>query len=225
MAVHAPLSVVSVNPVPKISSKKLETEFNVLKQREVCSVHFKPVRIRIHGGGSSRLTRLNAAGLSEIEPDLNEDPVDRWAINSVSSEDFKYGEYDGHHTYYEGEEKGTFWGAIADDIDAIEPPTGFQGLISWLFLPTVAAGMFFNVPGEYLFIGAAVFTAIFCIIEMDKPDKPHHFEPQIYNMERGARDKLINDYNTMSIWDFNEKYGDLWDFTVKKDDITRDNFS
>lgn len=50
---------------------------------------------------------------------------------------------------------------------------------------------------------------------MDKPDKPHHFEPHIYNMERGARDKLINDYNTMSIWEFNEKYGDLWDTTSK----------
>ncbi|KAK9288151.1 hypothetical protein L1049_016599 [Liquidambar formosana] len=56
---------------------------------------------------------------------------------------------------------------------------------------------------------------------MDKPDKPHNFEPQIYNMERGARDKLIADYNTMDIWDFNEKYGDLWDFTVKRDDITK----
>ncbi|XVF43874.1 hypothetical protein PTKIN_Ptkin02bG0075700 [Pterospermum kingtungense] len=43
-------------------------------------------------GYRSRLTRLNAAGLSEIEPDLNEDPVDRWATNGVGSEDFKYGE-------------------------------------------------------------------------------------------------------------------------------------
>ncbi|KAE8664550.1 Photosynthetic NDH subunit of subcomplex B 5 [Hibiscus syriacus] len=120
---------------------------------------------------------------------------------SVASEDFKYGEYDGHHTYFEGEEE--------------------KGLLSWLFLPAVAAGMFFNAPGEYLFIGGGVFTIIFCIIEMDKPDKPHHFEPQIYNMERGARAKLINDYNTMSIWGFNEKYGDLWDFTIKKDDITK----
>ncbi|XP_039037466.1 photosynthetic NDH subunit of subcomplex B 5, chloroplastic-like [Hibiscus syriacus] len=208
MAIHAPLSVVSVNWAPKISFKKLEK-----REREV---DFKLLRNRIS------FTRLSAAGLSEIEPDLNEDPVDRWATNGVSSEDFKYGEYDGHHTYFEGEEeKVTFWGAIADDIQAIEPPTGFQGLLSWLFLPAVAAGMFFNVPGEYLFIGAGVFTVIFCIIEMDKPDKPHHFEPQIYNMERGARDKLINDYNTMSIWDFNEKYGDLWDFTIKKDDITK----
>ncbi|PPD91796.1 hypothetical protein GOBAR_DD11262 [Gossypium barbadense] len=220
MAVQAALSVVSVSSVPKIRCKKVETRVNVMKnQREVGLVKFKLVRN--HGDGRINFTRLNAAGLSEIEPDLNEDPLDRWATNSVSSEDFKYGEYDGHHTYFEGEEKGTFWGAIADDIEAIEPPTGFQGFISWLFLPAVAAGMFFNVPGEYLFIGAGVFTAIFCIIEMDKPDKPHHFEPQIYNMERGARDKLINDYNTMSIWDFNEKYGDLWDFTIKKDDITK----
>lgn len=73
----------------------------------------------------------------------------------------------------------------------------------------------------YLFIGAGLFTTIFTIIELDKPDKPHNFEPQIYNMERGARDKLIADYNTMSIWDFNEKYGDLWDFTVIKNDIMK----
>lgn len=66
-----------------------------------------------------------------------------------------------------------------------------------------------------------MFTVVFCIIEMDKPSEPHNFEPQIYNMERGARDKLISDYNTMDIWDFNEKYGDLWDFTVTKDDITK----
>ncbi|OMO54746.1 hypothetical protein CCACVL1_27624 [Corchorus capsularis] len=220
--VHGPVSVVSINSVPKISSKKVENRVRVLNQRDVSSVHFFKL-VGSHGISRSRLTRLNAAGLSEIEPDLNEDPVDRWATNGVSSEDFEYGYYDGHHTYHEGDEKGTFWGAIADDIAAVGPPTGFQGLMSWLFLPAIAAGMFFNVPGEYLYIGAAVFTVIFCIIEMDKPDQPHHFEPQIYNMERGARDKLINDYNTMSIWDFNEKYEDLWDFTVtvKKDDIMK----
>ncbi|KAK6254853.1 hypothetical protein SCA6_016158 [Theobroma cacao] len=125
MSVHAPLSVVSVNSVPKIRSKKIETRVKVFNQREVSSVHLKLVR---NHGGRSRLTILNAAGLSEIEPDLNEDPIDRWATNSVSPEDFKYGEYDEHHTYFEGDEKGTFWGAIADDIAAVEPPTGFQGI-------------------------------------------------------------------------------------------------
>ncbi|XP_030440928.2 photosynthetic NDH subunit of subcomplex B 5, chloroplastic-like [Syzygium oleosum] len=130
-------------------------------------------------------------------------------------------EFDGHRTCQEGDEKGTFWGAIAEDIAAVEPPTGFQGLISWLFLPVVAAGMYLDVPVEYLYIGAALFTVVFCIIEIDKPDKPHNFEPHIYTMERGARDKLIADYNTMDIWDFNEKYGDLWDFTVVRDDITK----
>lgn len=174
------------------------------------------------GANRRRSTKLHAAGLTEIEPDLNEDPRDRWATNGVEPEDFEYGIYDEHHTFYEGaQKKGTFWGAISEEYASIEPPTGFQGLISWLFLPAVAAGMYFHAPGEYLYIGAAVFTVVFCIIEMDKPDKPHNFEPQIYNLERGARDKLIADYNTMDIWDFNEKYGDLWDFTLKKDDIEK----
>lgn len=176
------------------------------------------------GGARVRIrspTRLNGAGFAEIEPDLNEDPTDRWATNSISDEDFDYGIYDGHHTYYEGQAKGTVLETLAEEYNSMEPPTGFQGLISWLFLPAVAAGLYFHAPGEYLFIGAGLFTVIFCIIEMDKPDQPHNFEPQIYNMERGARDKLISDYNTMDIWDFNEKYGDLWDFTVKKDDITK----
>ena len=56
---------------------------------------------------------------------------------------------------------------------------------------------------------------------MDKLDPPHNFDPQIYNMERGSRDKLIVDYNTMEIWDFNETYRDLWDFILKKDDILK----
>ncbi|KAI6694181.1 hypothetical protein NL676_021891 [Syzygium grande] len=87
-------------------------------------------------------------------------------------------EYDGHRTYQEREEKGTFWGAIAEDIAAVEPPTGFQGLISWLFLPVVAAGTYLDVRVEYLYIGAALLTVVFCIIEMDKPDKPHNLSPR-----------------------------------------------
>ncbi|CAL9048995.1 unnamed protein product [Musa banksii] len=163
------------------------------------------------------------AGLTEIEPDLEEDPHDRWRTNgvsAVSSEDFIYGEYDGHHTYHEGHEGG-FWEAVVAEYQAAEPPTGFQGLISWLFLPAVTAGLAYHVPGEYLYIGAAIFVVIFCAIEMGKPDKPHNFEPQIYNMDRAARDKLIAEYNSMDIWDFNEKYGELWDFTVKRDDIVK----
>ncbi|KAI3804256.1 hypothetical protein L1987_25671 [Smallanthus sonchifolius] len=161
-------------------------------------------------------------------------------IEAATMDDFVYGVYDEHHTYYEGDDKSTFWGSIKEDYAAINPPTGFQGLISWLFLPSVALGMYLNVPvrltlnfssikmlinrkeqGEYLYIGAAIFTVIFCIIEMDKPSEAYNFEPQIYKMERGARDKLISDYNTIDIWDFNEKYGDLWDFTVTKDDIMK----
>lgn len=81
--------------------------------------------------------------------------------------------------------------------------------------------IYYVVQTEYMFIGAALFVTVFCVIEMDKPDKPHNFEPEIYNMERGARDKLIADYNSMDIWDFNEKYGHLWDFTLNNDEIVK----
>ncbi|BAT96695.1 photosynthetic NDH subunit of subcomplex B 5, chloroplastic [Vigna umbellata] len=176
---------------------------------------------KIFTNGNTPTRFLLNAGFNEIEPDLNEDPKDVYATNGIDADDFEYGIYDDHHTYFEGEQKGTFWGSIMEEIAAAEPPTGFQGLMSWLFPPAIALGVYFNVPGEYLYIAAGVFVIVFCIIEMDKPDKPHHFEPHIYNMERGARDKLINDYNTMNIWEFNEKYGDLWDTTIQKDDITK----
>ncbi|XP_010556882.1 PREDICTED: photosynthetic NDH subunit of subcomplex B 5, chloroplastic [Tarenaya hassleriana] len=218
VAINSTVTVLSPKSIPRVIESKLG--IRVSDQ----SFHFSP-NAKSYGKLCPRLRLsklVTAAGLSEVEPDINEDPIGQFELNSISQEDFKYGYYDGAHTFYEGEEeKVTFWGAIADDIAAVEPPTGFQGFISWMFLPAIAAGMYFNVPGEYLFIGAGLFTVVFCIIEMDKPDKPHNFEPQIYNMERGARDKLINDYNSMSIWDFNEKYGDLWDFTIKKDDIAK----
>ncbi|KAF3339147.1 Photosynthetic NDH subunit of subcomplex B 5 [Carex littledalei] len=166
-------------------------------------------------------TRLKAK-LTEIEPDLQEDPIDRWRTNGVEPEDFVYGIYDGAHTYNEGdEEKKGFWEAVAEQYNGADPPTGFQGLISWLFLPAVIACFVFDWPKEYMFIGAALFVVVFCAIEMEKPDKPHNFEPHIYNMERGARDKMIAEYNSMDIWDFNEKYGDLWDFTLDKKEIIK----
>ncbi|KAJ4846244.1 hypothetical protein Tsubulata_012563, partial [Turnera subulata] len=198
MAVCSSLSFLANPPVPKISSSKLDAGSKVLNQIKTLKL-YKGFCSSNDSGGRYSSTRLNAK-FQYIEPDLNEDPVDYYRTPGVDPEDFEYGIWDGHHTYSEDQHKG---------------------FISWLFLPAIAAGMYFNVPGEYLYIGAALFTIVFCIIEMDKPDQPHNFEPQIYNMERGARDKLINDYNTMSIWDFNEKYGHLWDFTIVNDDITK----
>ncbi|KAJ6721459.1 PHOTOSYNTHETIC NDH SUBUNIT OF SUBCOMPLEX B 5 CHLOROPLASTIC [Salix viminalis] len=213
MAASSSPSILLANPVPKIScNNQIGNKVSAFNQRSIR---------KLGGKYGSRTSRLIAAGLSEIEPDLNEDPRNRWATPGVDAEDFKYGEWDGHHTYFEGQDKRTYWEILKEEYTSTEPPAGFQGFISWIFLPAVSAGMYFNVPGEYLFIGAGLFVFIFCVIEMDKPDKPHNFEPQIYNMERGARDKLIDDYNTMSKWDFNEKYGDLWDFTITREDITK----
>jgi hypothetical protein len=44
---------------------------------------------------------------------------------------------------------------------------------------------------------------------------------EIYMMERSAHDKHIEDYNSMDIWDFNKKYGELWDFTVNREDLVK----
>ncbi|PIA45145.1 hypothetical protein AQUCO_01700587v1 [Aquilegia coerulea] len=203
-------SVLSTNAIPKVSSKTYESRVRVSSYKYANH----PFHFNLNRNLSS--TRLNAAGLSEIEPDLIEDKHSPWRTNGVEPEDFIYGEYDDHHTYHESHDESTFWGLVAEEYAAAEPPTGFQAIISWLFLPAIGAALYYNVPGEYIYIGAAVFTVVFCIIEMDKPDYPHNFEPQIYNMERGARDKLMADYNTMDIWDFNEKYGELWDFTVER---------
>lgn len=213
-------TVFCTNSAPKVSNSVIRLGARVLISNPISSSSLK-CQIRSAYNYSTRRSTKLGAGLTDIEPDLNEDPHDRWATNGIPAEDFEYGIYDDHHTYFETSEKAPFLETLAEEYNSMEPPTGFQGLISWLFLPAVAAGMYFHAPGEYLYIGAALFTVVFCIIEMGKPDQPHNFEPQIYNMERGARDKLITDYNTMDIWDFNEKYGDLWDFTVKKDDILK----
>ncbi|MCD9642291.1 hypothetical protein HAX54_028994 [Datura stramonium] len=188
MAYSPTLSLLSTVPVP---SPVLST-----KSQLKCSVLFEESRLRF---------------LPKLEPDINEDPVDRWRTNGIDMEDFVYGKYDDHHTYYESEDKATFWGSIAEDYAAVGPPTGFQGIISWLFLPAIAAADIFNVQGVFVH-WAAVFTIVFCIIEMDKPVKPTILSLK-YTTWKGARDKLISDYNTMNIWEFNEKYGDIWDFT------------
>ncbi|XP_073046879.1 photosynthetic NDH subunit of subcomplex B 5, chloroplastic [Primulina eburnea] len=220
MAVSVTLSALPSSSIPKILSQKRSESYEIKKLDFIPSTpSSKSHGIGVNDGKNSS-TRL-FAGLSEVEPDLNEDPRDPWETNGIDSEDFVYGEYDQHHTYFEGGVNGPFWETLSAEYASIGPPTGFQGLISWLFLPSVAAGMYFDVPGEYLFIGAAIFTVVFCVIEMNKPSEAHNFEPQIYNMERGARDKLISDYNTMNIWEFNEKYWEVLDFTLKKNDITK----
>ncbi|GJN16857.1 hypothetical protein PR202_gb03881 [Eleusine coracana subsp. coracana] len=188
--------VSTISASPSAAAATARHRHDGVKQLSVKAVQL------LHGGVNGRgravVARAGPGPLTEIEPDLHEDPIDRWRTNGVSPEDFEFGVYDGHHTYHEG-----------------------HALISWAFPPAIILGMTFNVPGEYLYIGAAVFIVVFCIFEMNKPDKPHNFEPEIYLMERSARDKLIADYNSMDIWDFNEKYGELWDFTVNREDIVK----
>ncbi|CAO2181845.1 unnamed protein product [Urochloa humidicola] len=219
-------NVVSGISAPPSAAAGARHRHGAVKQLRIKVSQPQQQQLLLHGrhrqNGGAVVARAGPGALTEIEPDLNEDPIDRWATPGISPEDFEYGVYDGHHTYHEGHDKKGFWEDVSEWYQEAEPPQGFQALISWAFPPAIILGMAFNVPGEYLYIGAAIWIVVFCIIEMDKPDKPHNFEPEIYMMERSARDKLIADYNSMDIWDFNEKYGELWDFTVNtREDIVK----
>ncbi|KAM0936630.1 putative photosynthetic NDH subunit of subcomplex B 5, chloroplastic protein [Dioscorea sansibarensis] len=199
-------------PLPLLTSKIQRSSSKIsIPNRDAINLGFITCRTSLRKHSS---TKLNGQ-LTEIEPDLEEDGHEWWRTNGVSPEDFKYGEYDGG---WEG-----FWEALEKEYESAEPPTGFPRANLVMFSSSDNSRSYLQRPGmkiiygEYLYIGAGIFVVIFCGIEMGKPDKPHNFEPEIYNMERSARDKLIADYNTMDIWDFNEKYGHLWDFTVKRD--------
>lgn len=67
-------TILCTQSVPKTSFMSSESMVGVSNQRNVVGL----------GRPKRRLGKLNAAGLSEIEPDINEDPVDRWATNSIS---------------------------------------------------------------------------------------------------------------------------------------------
>lgn len=76
----------SSRPIPKILSKKSESRVRVSNQKPASFA----ANSRLYGelGGRRRASsppgRLNAAGFAEVEPDLNEDPVDPWATLGVS---------------------------------------------------------------------------------------------------------------------------------------------
>lgn len=75
------LPVFSAVSTPKLSSDSfVRTGIRVSNLNTLVTM---PSSFYRNPGKNRRSTKLNRAGLSEIEPDLNEDPVDRWGINSV----------------------------------------------------------------------------------------------------------------------------------------------
>ncbi|GLJ11430.1 hypothetical protein SUGI_0167290 [Cryptomeria japonica] len=163
--------------------------------------------VTVEGERQLRLPPMRAVNVGGFEPDISEEPIDYYRTPGVSEEDFPYGYADGAHTWHEGDD-GDFKEEFLKVFKESGGPSGFQGAISWLFLPGLVGGMVLNVPGDYLYIYTTLFVFAFIGIEMAKPDHPFNFEPKIYNMERKARDKFMEDYNSMSIWEFNEKYKD-----------------
>lgn len=83
MAGSETLSLVSKIPVPKLKSSKPErcqVKYRVFMNGNINS--FSLNLGRKHEG--KRSTRLHA-GFAEIEPDLNEDPVDQFRTNGVAA--------------------------------------------------------------------------------------------------------------------------------------------
>lgn len=79
----ATLPTLSTTSIPKILSRNPES-FETQKRDFVKKIpHSSALRIGVNYC-KIRSTRLYA-GLSEIEPDLNEDPVDRWRTNGIDS--------------------------------------------------------------------------------------------------------------------------------------------
>lgn len=75
----ASLSVLSVNSVPKFGYVP-DARVRVSNEKTVSAINCK---FSTRNWRRSSSWKLNAAGLQEIEPDLNEDPKDRWATNSI----------------------------------------------------------------------------------------------------------------------------------------------
>lgn len=81
------LSLLPLNQAPKLGSNPEPHVTRVrspIKRGSGLAVPSK------NGPSYWRLRRLNAAGLTEIEPDLNEDPKDRWATNGISQVCFPF---------------------------------------------------------------------------------------------------------------------------------------
>lgn len=86
------LSALSITSIPKITAKSEQytNRIKVSSSNEICStsISFGGIRYKSYNNnGCSRkeMRRLNAAGLTDIEPDLNEDPVDRWENSGISN--------------------------------------------------------------------------------------------------------------------------------------------
>jgi hypothetical protein len=126
---------------------------------------------------------LKAGNRTGVEPDLEEDFRDVHQTAGEDMEDvFPFGKADGAHTWHEGDD-GTWWDGIKEVFETSGGPVGAQGAISWLFVPGLIAGVVFNVDQEYLFLYTALFIFAFIGMEMAKPDKPSHFEPEMYKLK------------------------------------------
>ncbi|KAG0607516.1 hypothetical protein M758_8G034100 [Ceratodon purpureus] len=131
-----------------------------------------------------RSVALRAGNSSGVEPDLEEDFRNiHQTLGEDNEDNFPYGKADGAHSWHEGDD-GTWWEGIKEVFETSGGPVGAQGAISWLFIPGLIAGFLFNVNPDYLYIYTVLFIFAFIGMEMAKPSKPSHFEPDMYKLKK-----------------------------------------
>ncbi|KAG6543678.1 hypothetical protein Mapa_014862 [Marchantia paleacea] len=158
-----------------------------LQQRVIASS-----RLTVSTSRAVRLSkfRLNATpgSVLGVEPDLVEEAYD---CNLTAGEDredeFPFGKADGHHTWHKGDHDVGFIEGFQQQIEESGGPATnpAQNAISWLYLPGVFVSLAFGVKMEYICAACVLFIFAFIGIEMAKPDKPSHFEPEISRQDRG----------------------------------------
>eukprot|EP00475_Leptophrys_vorax_P011341 TRINITY_DN1784_c0_g1_i2.p1 TRINITY_DN1784_c0_g1~~TRINITY_DN1784_c0_g1_i2.p1 ORF type:complete len:183 (+),score=12.68 TRINITY_DN1784_c0_g1_i2:114-662(+) len=142
---------------------------------------------RFQQPAAARLQIVAMAGhAGGVEPDLSETTREPWltAGEEIQKDGtFKFGKIDGAHAYHDGDD-GDFFENLNRAIEDAGGPTstGQKGLAA-SFLPIFIAGLAFGVPVEWYFGFTIFFIFAYCGIEMGKPSKHTHYEPDMYKVK------------------------------------------
>ncbi|CAI7811336.1 unnamed protein product [Closterium sp. NIES-53] len=169
-----------------VSSLALIQDAKSTFQRNTVALTTRPSGFR-QKATVSRLQIVAMAGnAGGVEPDLSEESRAAWLTAGEESQQdgsFKYGKVDGAHSYHEGDD-GEFWSNVDASLkEAGGPVSTEQKGLAWAFLPAFFAGVAFGLPSEYYIGFTVLFVFAYCGIEMGKPSKPTHFEPDMYKIK------------------------------------------
>ncbi|GJP55892.1 hypothetical protein CLOM_g14912 [Closterium sp. NIES-68] len=179
-------SCISLRTATGVSPLALVQDAKSTFQRNAVALTARPSGLR-QKMTASRLQIVAMAGhAGGVEPDLSEESRAAWLTAGEESQQdntFKYGKVDGAHAYHDGDD-GEFWSNVEASLkEAGGPVSTEQKGLAWAFLPAFFAGVAFGLPSEYYIGFTVLFVFAYCGIEMGKPSKPTHFEPDMYKIK------------------------------------------